>query len=212
MVPDGCPAGSGGGGLRDSVPGPGRCRAGGDAGVRAVGGFNAVQNTYLSTFQVLGGLGLLLGSAGLGVVVLRNVLERRGELALLTAVGFQRGQLSRLIFLEHALLLVMGLVLGVGSAAVAVLPSLLAPTVELPLRSLGLTLGGVVALGLLVAWGAVRVSLRGRLLAAFAWRLNRDRLAGRGHCTHDPPWTARWASTNAAFAGGAPPLRRSRGC
>ena len=35
---------------------------------------NAVQNTYLQTFQILGGLGLLLGSAGLGVVVLRNVL------------------------------------------------------------------------------------------------------------------------------------------
>ena len=33
-----------------------------------------------------GGLGLLLGSVGLGVVVLRNVLERRGELALLLAV------------------------------------------------------------------------------------------------------------------------------
>src|SRR5262249_17806935 len=42
--------------------------------------FNAVQNTYLSTFQVLGRFGLLLGSAGLAVVVLRNVLERRGEL------------------------------------------------------------------------------------------------------------------------------------
>jgi hypothetical protein len=28
--------------------------------------FNAVQNTYLNTFQILGGLGLLLGSAGLG--------------------------------------------------------------------------------------------------------------------------------------------------
>ena len=43
--------------------------------------FNAVQNTYLSTFQVLGGLGLLLGSAGLGVVVLRNVLERAANWA-----------------------------------------------------------------------------------------------------------------------------------
>ena len=50
--------------------------------------FNAVQNTYLNTFQILGGLGLLLGSAGLGVVALRNILERRGELALLRAVGF----------------------------------------------------------------------------------------------------------------------------
>ena len=43
----------------------------------------AVQNTYLSTFQSLGGLGLLLGTFGLAVVQLRNVLERRGELALL---------------------------------------------------------------------------------------------------------------------------------
>ena len=34
--------------------------------------FNAVQNTYLDTFEVLGGLGLLLGSVGLGVVVLRS--------------------------------------------------------------------------------------------------------------------------------------------
>jgi len=41
-----------------------------------------VQNTYLGTFQILGGLGLLLGSAGLGIVVLRNVLERRGELGV----------------------------------------------------------------------------------------------------------------------------------
>lgn len=63
--------------------------------VRRLDRLNAVQNTYLTTFQMLGGLGLLLGSAGLGVVVLRNVLERRGELALLTAVGFRRRQLAR---------------------------------------------------------------------------------------------------------------------
>jgi hypothetical protein len=59
---------------------------------RRLAELNAVQNTYLSTFQVLGGLGLLLGSAGLGVVVLRNVLERRGELGLMTAVGFVGGR------------------------------------------------------------------------------------------------------------------------
>src|SRR5262249_9308408 len=64
--------------------------------------FNAVQNTYLNTFQVLGGLGLLLGSVGLGVVVLRNVLERRGELAVLLAVGFRRRTVRRLVVSEHA--------------------------------------------------------------------------------------------------------------
>ncbi len=45
--------------------------------------FHRVENTYLSTFQTLGGLGLLLGTVGLAAVLLRNVLERRRELALL---------------------------------------------------------------------------------------------------------------------------------
>ena len=51
--------------------------------------FHAVENTYLSTFQTLGGLGLLVGTVGLAAVLLRNVLERRRELALLarSAIG-----------------------------------------------------------------------------------------------------------------------------
>ena len=49
--------------------------------------FHRVENTYLSTFQALGGFGLLLGTVGLATVLMRNVLERRRELALLGAVG-----------------------------------------------------------------------------------------------------------------------------
>lgn len=133
---------------------------------RRLAQFNAVQNTYLSTFQVLGGLGLLLGSAGLGVVVLRNVLERRNELALMLAVGFRRRALQRLVLGEHVALLGLGLAVGVGAALVAVSPALFSPTLELPLKSLGLTLGGVVLVGLAAAWGATRLALRGRLLEA----------------------------------------------
>jgi hypothetical protein len=126
--------------------------------------FNAVQNTYLSTFQVLGGLGLLLGSAGLGIVVLRNVLERRGELALLIAVGFRRGRVQELVLAEHAALLGLGLIIGVLSALVAILPSLLSPRGELPVVSLSLTLGGVLLFGLISTWLATRVAVRGNLL------------------------------------------------
>jgi hypothetical protein len=50
--------------------------------------FHRVENAYLSTFQTLGALGLLLGTAGLAAVLLRNALERRRELALLRAVGY----------------------------------------------------------------------------------------------------------------------------
>ena len=54
-----------------------------------VAAYQAVIGAYLSTFQLLGGLGLLLGVLGLAVVVLRGVWERLGELALLRAVGYR---------------------------------------------------------------------------------------------------------------------------
>ena len=82
----------------------------------------AVQNTYLSTFQLLGGLGLLLGAGGLAAVMLRNILERRKELALLGAVGYPLADLRRLLFRESAVLIVAGLALGAIPAFVAVLP------------------------------------------------------------------------------------------
>ena len=134
--------------------------------VERLNAFNAVQNTYLGTFQVLGALGLLLGSAGLGVVVLRNVLERRGELGLLVAVGFRRRQLHWLILTEHSALLALGLGLGVAAAAVAVLPAVWSPATHLPYASLSLTLAAICLNGILWTWLATRAALRGNLLAA----------------------------------------------
>lgn len=128
--------------------------------------FNAVQNTYLGTFQVLGGLGLLLGSIGLGVIVLRNVMERRGELALLLALGWRRPALRRLILAEHGALLLAGLGIGVVAALAAVLPTLLSPGAQRPGASLVLTLGAVLLNGALWTWLATVVAMRGRLLGA----------------------------------------------
>jgi ABC-type antimicrobial peptide transport system permease subunit len=128
--------------------------------------FNAVQNTYLNTFQVLGGLGLLVGTAGLGVVVLRNVLERRGELALLRAVGFRRRSLRWLVLSEHAALLLIGLAVGLIAALVAVVPSFFSADAHLPLLTLSATIGSVFLVGLLVTVLSVTVALRGELLDA----------------------------------------------
>ena len=133
---------------------------------RRLAQFNAVQNTYLGTFQILGGLGLLLGSVGLGVVVLRNVLERRGELALLLAVGFRPRSLKWLLVSEHGALLLLGLGGGVAAAAVAVLPALMTPHTPLPLATLSLTLGGVLLNGALWTLAATALALRGNLLDA----------------------------------------------
>ena len=62
--------------------------------------FHRVENTYLATFQTLGGLGLILGTVGLGAVLLRNVLERRRELALMRAVGYNARHLSLMVLAE----------------------------------------------------------------------------------------------------------------
>jgi putative ABC transport system permease protein len=128
--------------------------------------FFAVQNTYLSTFQSLGGLGLLLGTFGLATVQLRSVFERRGELALMRAEGFRRSLLARLVMIENSLLLIGGLAVGVLAALVAVLPHWLAGGASVPWLSLTLTLGLVLGVGLAAGWTAVRATLRAELLPA----------------------------------------------
>jgi putative ABC transport system permease protein len=94
--------------------------------------FNMVQNTYLSIFLILGSFGLLLGSVGLGVVVWRNVNERRGELALLRAVGFTKRSIQTILLSEHLVLLGAGILMGILAAILATLPSLMIPGTEIP--------------------------------------------------------------------------------
>ena len=127
-------------------------------------GFMAVQNTYLSTFQSLGGLGLLLGTIGLAVVQLRSVIERRRELALMRAAGFRKTRLAQMVLLENSMLLLFGLGTGVIAAAVAILPHLFGGEAGIPYRSLAITLGLVVVVGIIAGLAAVRVVLRAPLV------------------------------------------------
>jgi ABC-type antimicrobial peptide transport system permease subunit len=126
----------------------------------------AVQNTYLSTFQSLGALGLLLGTFGLATVQLRSVFERRGELALLGAVGFRRGRLARLVFYENAALLITGLVIGIAAALVAALPPLIARGADVSWFGLAGMLLIILIVGLATGLVAVRATVRAPILAA----------------------------------------------
>lgn len=133
---------------------------------RRLAEFQAVENTYLSIFQALGGLGLLLGSAGLAIVVARNVLERRREFGLLEAVGFRPRQLRTLVFAEHRWLIAAALLIGSLSALVAVWPNLAGKSAGFPVREIVLLLAGL-ALGCLFwTWLATRLALRGSGVAA----------------------------------------------
>ncbi len=128
--------------------------------------YHRVENTYLSTFQSLGSLGLILGTIGLAAVLLRNVLERRKELALLRAVGFRRRILSGIILSENALLMIWGLVSGSLCALLAIIPALHARGASFPLVMIGFILASVLATGLIASLFAVVAAFRSPLLAA----------------------------------------------
>jgi ABC-type antimicrobial peptide transport system permease subunit len=126
----------------------------------------AVENTYLTTFQALGGLGLILGSLGLAVVLLRAVWERRAELALLRAIGYSRLQLAWLMLVENGFLLLLGLGIGTVAAVLSISPQLVGGTGAVPLGNLALLFAGVLVVGLLACGVATAGVVRAALVPA----------------------------------------------
>jgi len=126
----------------------------------------AVQNTYLSTFQSLGSLGLLLGVVGLAIAQTRNVLERRGEFALLRSVGFTKKKLGVLVVAENGVLMLLGLGIGIVAASITVLPHILVGGAQIPWSSLGLSLLAVFGAGLVASSITVRAASNAPLIAA----------------------------------------------
>jgi putative ABC transport system permease protein len=126
--------------------------------------YMAVQNTYLSAFQSLGSLGLLLGTIGLVVAQFRSLLERRRELALLQAMGFPLSRIQALVTGETLRLMGLGFAAGLGSALLGVLPHVWLGAAELPLAWILMV---VAAIGL-IGWVAARVvgrwAVKGNLL------------------------------------------------
>ncbi len=140
--------------------------AAGDAGGRVdttrdvLAAFHRIENTYIAIFNVLGSLGVVLGSLGLAIVVARNLRERRGEFAVMAAIGIPSAVLGRLVFAEFSRLVFWGLAIGAAASAIAVFPNLAglppAPTLAL----VAALLAGIVGLNLLSGWLVFRWSLR----------------------------------------------------
>jgi ABC-type lipoprotein release transport system permease subunit len=128
--------------------------------------YMAVENTYLLTFQALGGLGLLLGALGLAIVLLRSVWERRGELALLRALGYRRRALSWMILVENGSLLVLGLTGGTLAALLAVAPHVAGAGGQVPWLEITGLLATVLIVGLIAESAAIAATLRAPLVAA----------------------------------------------
>jgi hypothetical protein len=127
--------------------------------------YHRVENTYLSTFQALGALGLVLGTAGLAAVLLRNVLERRQELAILRATGYRRRILSGIIVTENMVLACWGLGSGAICALVAIIPALQSQGKSYPLAASAMIFLAVLSASLVSSLAAVVAALRSPLVA-----------------------------------------------
>jgi putative ABC transport system permease protein len=128
--------------------------------------FNRVSDTYLAIFLFLGGLGLILGTFGLGIMVYRNILARRRELGIMRAVGYTRGKINQLIFLEHTLVLGLGIGSGSIAAFIATLPYLVAPASTFPLGLIATILTILALNGGLWIFLSSLLATRGNLITA----------------------------------------------
>lgn len=129
-------------------------------------GFLAVQNTYLSTFQALGGLGLALGAVGLAIAQFRDLSERRGELALMRAAGFGAKRLRRLVLRENLTLLALGLIVGAMGAAAALAPLAATSDARPPWLMAGVLLAATLGIGLAAGRLAANRALAAPVTAA----------------------------------------------
>jgi len=77
------------------------------------------QTTTTAFFYIIQGfmgLGLLVGIAAVGVIAFRSVVERRQEIGMLRAIGFQRGTVALGLLLETSFITVLGTASGIGLA------------------------------------------------------------------------------------------------
>jgi len=128
--------------------------------------FNSVENTYLTVFMALSGFGFIIGTIGLGIVLLRNVYERRQELALLLSLGFNKKQVFSIVFYENFYLLATGFSTGMLAAFVGIVPSLLSPSFSIQGGFMLILTAGIFLSGLLWIYLPLKSALNRPLITA----------------------------------------------
>ena len=82
--------------------------------IRSTAGFSMTMFNLLTGFM---GLGLLVGIAALGVIAARSVVERRQQIGMMRALGFQRGQVRLAFLMESSFIAMLGIVTGIALGA-----------------------------------------------------------------------------------------------
>jgi len=125
--------------------------------------FFRVTNTYLDVFMMMGVLGMILGVAGLGFMLVRNFNSRKREFALMIASGYTVKRVRKLLLKDHLLILFWGLLTGSLSSIFATWPSVLSGA-DLPWSLLVTMLVLILATGYLVLSASVSVVNRKNII------------------------------------------------
>ncbi len=126
--------------------------------------FYSVTNTYLSIFLALGALGLILGTIGLAVILARTLLERRREISVMQAIGFNNKPIFIIITTEYLILLVTGVIIGFITAVVATLPAFLSTNFDASFSTVALVTILILVNGFLWIFGLTWISLQKKTL------------------------------------------------
>lgn len=122
----------------------------------------------LQLLQGFMALGLLVGIAALGVISTRSVYERRQQVGMLRALGYQRSMVGLSFMIESSFVSITGLLIGAITGVVlgdnlvtAFFPQIGESAVTIPWLQIGLVVLGAYAFSLLTtiapAWQAARI-------------------------------------------------------
>ncbi len=75
---------------------------------------SSVNLMFTNLLQGFMSLGLVVGIAALGVIAARSVVERRQEIGMLRALGFQKGMVQTSFLIESSFVALLGIGIGVG--------------------------------------------------------------------------------------------------
>lgn len=73
-------------------------------------------NSFFYLIQGFMGMGLLVGTAAVGVIAFRSVVERRQQIGMLRAIGYTRGTVALSFIMESSFIALLGIATGIGLA------------------------------------------------------------------------------------------------
>jgi putative ABC transport system permease protein len=117
-----------------------------------------ISRGFLYMIQGFMGLGLIVGLAAVGVIAFRSVVERRQQIGMLRAIGFQKQMVSFVFLLETAYVVVLGIIAGTAMGLILARNLLASDSEDLnvkfqpPYPLIAIILIGTVLVALLMAW------------------------------------------------------------